>query len=191
MTAWHPSLSPTQPFLLLPDASAYARPESNRLFFGFREKESVSLNPRALPEKMTGCIFTEDPDGWKSLIEGVPDFRIFMPIIEKLEIPHYIQGLSNYTPDGNFILGPYPDLDGILAATSWGRSIPLTAHSFSFAQMPNRERLRAADHSIDLEYTCLAMVRAKSSICCWISVFLEENGLPDPGLGSRAILPKT
>jgi sarcosine oxidase, subunit beta len=103
--------------VLLPDASAYARPELNRLLFGFREKESVSLNPRALPEKMTGYIFTEDPDGWKSMIEDVPDFGIFMPIIEELEIPHYIKGLSNYTPDGNFILGPYPDLDGFLAAT--------------------------------------------------------------------------
>jgi sarcosine oxidase, subunit beta len=101
----------------MPDASAYARPESNRIVFGFREKESVSLNPRALPEKMTGYIFTEDPDGWKSLIEGVPDFGIFMPIIDELEIPHYINGLSNYTPDRIFILGPYPAVDDFLEAT--------------------------------------------------------------------------
>jgi hypothetical protein len=49
--------------VLLPDARTYTRPESNRIVFGFREKESISLNLHALPEKMTGYIFTEDPDG--------------------------------------------------------------------------------------------------------------------------------
>jgi 4-methylaminobutanoate oxidase (formaldehyde-forming) len=117
ITAGHPTFSPDQPSVLLPDARAYARPEANSLLFGFREEEAVSLDPRALPEKMTGIVFPGDPDGWKSLVEDVPDFGIFMPIIEELEIPHYVKGLSNYTPDGNFVLGAYPGLNGFLAAT--------------------------------------------------------------------------
>lgn len=109
--------SPSQPFIILPDARAYARPESRRLLFGFREKESVSLNPHALPEKMNGYVFKQDPNGWESLLEGVPDFGKFFPAIEEIEIPTYIKGLSNYTPDGNLVLGEIPSLKGFLVAT--------------------------------------------------------------------------
>jgi 4-methylaminobutanoate oxidase (formaldehyde-forming) len=117
ITAGHPSFSPEQPFVILPDARAYARPESNRLLFGFREKQSVGLDPRYLPERMNGYIFNQDPNGWESLLEGMPDFGKFLPMIEEIEIVNYIKGLSNYTPDGNFVLGGIPAVSGFLAAT--------------------------------------------------------------------------
>jgi sarcosine oxidase subunit beta len=117
ITAEHPSFSPEQPFVILPDARAYARPESNRLLFGFRELQSVAVDPRVLPEKMSGYIFNKDPNGWESLLEGIPEFSRFLPLIEEIEISTYIKGLSNYTPDGNFVLGAFPSLNGFLAAT--------------------------------------------------------------------------
>jgi len=117
ITASHPSFSPNQPFVILPDARAYARPESNRLLFGFRESQSASVDPRELPEKMNGYVFNRDPNGWESLLEGMPDFGKFLPMIEEIEISNYIKGLSNYTPDGNFVLGEFPSLEGFLAAT--------------------------------------------------------------------------
>lgn len=117
ITAQHPAFSTKQPFVLLPDARAYARPESNRLLFGFREKQSLWMDPRELPEKMNGFVFNDDPNGWDSLIEGIPSLENFLPIIEELEISSYIKGLSNYTPDGNFVLGEYPGVDGFIAAT--------------------------------------------------------------------------
>jgi len=67
-------------------------PETNRLLFGFREKDSVSVDPRALPEKMTGYLFNQDPNGWGSLLKGIPDFEIYLPIIEELGISSYIKG---------------------------------------------------------------------------------------------------
>ncbi len=117
ITESNPSFSPDQPFVILPDARAYARPESHRLLFGFREKHSASLDPRRLPEKMNGYVFKQDPNGWESLLEGVPAFENFFPLIEEIEISAYIKGLSNYTPDGNFVLGEFPALQGFLAAT--------------------------------------------------------------------------
>lgn len=117
ITAGHQSISPNQPFVILPDARAYARPETNRLLFGFREHRSVSVDPRQLPSAMTGYVFNLDPNGWESLLEGIPDFAKFCPLIEGIEISSYIKGLSNYTPDGNFVLGAFPSLDGFLAAT--------------------------------------------------------------------------
>jgi sarcosine oxidase subunit beta len=117
ITERHSLFSPNQPFVILPDARAYARPESNRLLFGFRELQSISVDPRQLPENMNGYNFNQDPNGWNSLLEGIPAFANFLPLIEEIKISNYIKGLSNYTPDGNFVLGELPPLGGFLAAT--------------------------------------------------------------------------
>jgi 4-methylaminobutanoate oxidase (formaldehyde-forming) len=117
ITESHSLFSPDQPFVILPDARAYARPESNHLLFGFRELQSVSVDPRQLPENMNGYTFDQDPHGWDSLLEGIPGFEKLFPLAEEIKISNYIKGLSNYTPDGNFVLGEFPSRDGFLAAT--------------------------------------------------------------------------
>jgi 4-methylaminobutanoate oxidase (formaldehyde-forming) len=117
ITERHSLFSPNQPFVILPDARAYARPESNRLLFGFRELQSASVDPRQLPKNMPGYTFDQDPNGWDSLLEGIPNFAKIFPLAEEIKISNYIKGLSNYTPDGNFVLGRFPSLDGFIAAT--------------------------------------------------------------------------
>ena len=117
ITEPHPQFSPEQPFVILPDARAYARPESNRLLFGFRERESASVHPFDLPDSMNGFTFKQDANGWQTLMEGAPDMSLYFPLIEQIQISSYIRGLSNYTPDGNFVLGEYPGVSGFIAAT--------------------------------------------------------------------------
>jgi sarcosine oxidase, subunit beta len=117
ITASHTDFSADQPFVILPDARAYARPEGARLLFGFREPQSVSVDPRELPDRMSGYTFRKDPNGWESLTEGIPEFGKFFPLVEEIEISSYIRGLSNYTPDGRFVLGTLPGVEGFLAAT--------------------------------------------------------------------------
>jgi len=113
----HPLFSPEQPFVILPDARAYARPEANRLLFGFRERESASVHPFDLPDTMNGFTFRQDSQGWQTLMEGAPNMSLYFPLIEQIQISSYVRGLSNYTPDGNFVLGEYPGLSGFIAAT--------------------------------------------------------------------------
>jgi sarcosine oxidase, subunit beta len=117
ITASHHDFSPDQPFVILPDARAYARPQGNRLLFGFREPQGVSVDPRELPEQMSGYTFQKDPNGWESLLGGMPEFVKFFPQVEEIEISSYVRGLSNYTPDGRFVLGTLPGVEGFLAAT--------------------------------------------------------------------------
>jgi 4-methylaminobutanoate oxidase (formaldehyde-forming) len=117
ITSTHQSFSPYQPFVILPDARAYARPETNRLLFGFREANSVAVHPKDLPDQLSGYVFKQDPSGWESLLEGIPDLGRILPLVEEIEISGYIKGLSNYTPDGNFVLGAFPGMKGFLAAT--------------------------------------------------------------------------
>jgi len=117
ITEPHPQFLPEQPFVILPDARAYARPEANRLLFGFRERESASVHPFDLPDSMNGFTFKQDSNGWETLMEGAPDMSLYFPLIEQIQISNYVRGLSNYTPDGNFVLGEYPGVSGFIAAT--------------------------------------------------------------------------
>jgi sarcosine oxidase subunit beta len=106
-----------QPIVILPDARAYTRPEGTGLLFGLREEKAVSIDPRMLPEDMNELVINDDRKGWGTLIDGAPELLRFFPALERLEIAHYIAGLSTYAPDGLFVLGGLPGLKGFLAAT--------------------------------------------------------------------------
>jgi len=116
ITAPDPRFSPRMPFLILPDARAYARPEGDGLLFGFRETQSVHADPRDLPDDLQGHVVAGDADGWASLEEGAPAFQRFLPGLGELEIAHYISGYSTYVPDGMLAAGPLPGLPGFYSA---------------------------------------------------------------------------
>jgi sarcosine oxidase subunit beta len=106
-----------QPIVILPDASAYTRPESGALLFGLRESKSVHFDPRNLPEDLAGYVFGDPEDRWNILIEQGDRFQRFFPKFNEIQIQHYIAGVSTYTPDGLFVLGGVPGAKGFLAAT--------------------------------------------------------------------------
>lgn len=118
ITSSNPGLFPySQPIVILPDASAYTRPESGALLFGLRESASVHFDPRQLPEDLTGHVFGDPEDRWNILMEQGERFQRFCPQFDELEIQHYIAGVSTYTPDGMFVIGGIPQTGGFLAAT--------------------------------------------------------------------------
>ena len=117
ITAPHPLFTGRHPIVLLPDARAYARPEIGSLLFGLREAQSIHVDPWALPEDISGLPLGDDPEGWDSLMEGIPSLARFFPAIEQIGIAHHVAGLSTYTPDGMFVLGEVPGLEGLLVAT--------------------------------------------------------------------------
>jgi len=106
-----------QPFVILPDAHAYARTEVGGLLFGLRDRQSLSRDPRQLPRDLSQLEFEEDPRGWKVLEESGPAFAAFFPSLWDLELAHYVAGPSTYTPDGQFVLGACPGVEGFLVAT--------------------------------------------------------------------------
>lgn len=116
ITAPDPLFPRDHPSVVIPDASAYSRPELGGLLFGLRERQSVSVDPRELPDELSGFALGEDR-GWSSLEQGAPALREFLPALDELAIAHYITGLSTYTPDGLLVLGPAPGVEGFLSAT--------------------------------------------------------------------------
>lgn len=104
--------------VLLTDIRAYARPEVGALLFGLREAQSVVADARTLPEDLGGYAFNpSDPEGWDELAAGAPALEPFFPALAQTPIAHYVQGPSNYTPDGQLIVGAHPNLAGLYLAT--------------------------------------------------------------------------
>ena len=117
ITSEAPEFVEPQPFVVLPDANAYARTEVGGLLFGLRDRASLTRDPRELPEDLSRLRYDEDPQGWTVLEALGPELARFFPGLHSAEIAHYVAGPSTYTPDGEFVLGPVPSVDGFLVAT--------------------------------------------------------------------------
>ena len=117
ITSKAPEFKKAQPYVIFPDANAYARTEMGGLLFGIRDRISLSYDPRELPSDLTELRFNEDPDGWNVLEEQGSELARFYPGLESTPIANYIAGPSTYTPDGQFVLGSVPDVEGFLVAT--------------------------------------------------------------------------
>ncbi len=124
ITSKAPEFNKEQPYVIFPDANAYARTEMGGLLFGIRDRISLSYDPRELPSDLTELRFNEDPDGWNVLEEQGSELARFYPGLESTPIAHYIAGPSTYTPDGQFVLGSVPDVEGFFSCyrVLWGRN---------------------------------------------------------------------
>lgn len=104
--------------VLIPEIRAYARPELGALLFGVRERTPAVVDARRLPADLSGFVFDPaDPDGWDNLAAGAEALERFFPALRTLGIAHYITGPSNYTDDGQLLLGRSPAIEGLLVAT--------------------------------------------------------------------------
>jgi len=105
------------PYAILPDANAYVRPELGGLILGLREADSLSVDPHTIPSNLAGVPFGDEEEGWNIYIEGSERLRRFYPALDEARFNKFITGLSTYTPDGQFVIGPVPHLDGYLVAS--------------------------------------------------------------------------
>jgi len=117
ISAPDPRVPSNGPMTILPDSGAYARPEVGGLLFGLRDTQSVVAHPGALPESLQGFRFDTDPTGECALEDGYPSLRSQLFLIDDLSLAHYVSNISSYTPDGFYLLGPMPGIDGFIAAT--------------------------------------------------------------------------
>lgn len=105
------------PMTILPDSGAYARPDVGGLLFGLREAQAVVADPAVLPESLQGFRFDTDPAGEHALEDGYASLRSQLPLLDELRLAHYVSNVSSYTPDGFYLLGPMPGIQGFIAAT--------------------------------------------------------------------------
>ena len=117
-----------QPITILPDVAAYTRPEVGGLVLGVQETCSATFNARDLPHNPAAFSPTQGEEHWDILANAYDGLAQFFPAIELAQFSAYISGLSSYTPDGEIILGPVPDITGFYAvAGDCGSGVTLSA----------------------------------------------------------------
>ena len=117
-----------QPVTILPDVAAYTRPEVGGLVLGVQETCSASFNARDLPHDPAAFSPTRGEEHWDILTDAYDGLAQFFPAIKTARFSSYICGLSSYTPDGEVILGPIPDITGFYAvAGDCGSGVTLSA----------------------------------------------------------------
>jgi 4-methylaminobutanoate oxidase (formaldehyde-forming) len=105
------------PMVVMPDAMAYSRPENGSLLFGLREENSPHFHPNELNPKPNSDFLGPKDDAWDILENYGKDFINYFPKFEEIGMKNCITGISTYTPDGYYTVGPFPNFKGFYAAT--------------------------------------------------------------------------
>lgn len=105
------------PMIVMPDAMAYSRPENGALLFGLREENSPHFHPNKLNPKPNSDFLGPKDDEWDILENYGKDFINYFPEFEEIGMKNCITGISTYTPDGYYTVGPFPNFKGFYAAT--------------------------------------------------------------------------
>lgn len=116
VTAPDAGFPPNMAYAILPDARAYVRPELGGAIIGLREWRSLSLDPRTLPDDVDGLVRNSEEEADVMLLAGAEPLRRYFPGLDGLKFARFMAGLSAYTPDGEFVLGPVPGASRFFAA---------------------------------------------------------------------------
>ncbi|TDQ78420.1 4-methylaminobutanoate oxidase (formaldehyde-forming) [Dongia mobilis] len=116
ITAPDGSGSETCPVVQLPDMRTYLRPEVGGLLIGMQEPRSLTYDPLQITSDMAEMPLSNHTDDLDLLLEQSGALRTVVPTIDSWRFAHHIAGLSTYTPDGKFLIGPVPSLSNFLVA---------------------------------------------------------------------------
>jgi 4-methylaminobutanoate oxidase (formaldehyde-forming) len=116
ITAPDGSGAPGRPNVQLPDMRAYLRSEVGGLLVGLQEPLSRTFDPLRLERDMADMHLTDEAHDVDLLVAQASALRAVAPDVDRWGFAHHIAGLSMYTPDGKFIVGPVPGFDRLLVA---------------------------------------------------------------------------
>jgi len=105
-----------QPMLVHTDAGIYTRPELNGLLIGVHEAASRTFDYRRLPDDLPSFQVTQAGTEWDVLLAAEDRIQRFLPTLNTLRFADYVAGLSTYTPDSRFVIGPVKAVPGLYAA---------------------------------------------------------------------------
>jgi 4-methylaminobutanoate oxidase (formaldehyde-forming) len=96
------------------DVSCYLRPEEGGYLYGFFEPDPTSYDLERLPAGFRTADIEEPVEVMEEARERLTPI---FPVLEKLEISDYKRGLTTFAPDGAYLVGPVPGIEGLFAAT--------------------------------------------------------------------------
>jgi 4-methylaminobutanoate oxidase (formaldehyde-forming) len=102
------------PVVRLTDASCYLRPEEGRYLYGFFEPDPTSYDLEKLP---AGFRTADIEEPVEVIEEARARLAPIFPVLQRLEIVGYKRGLTTFAPDGAYLVGPVPRVEGLFVAT--------------------------------------------------------------------------
>jgi 4-methylaminobutanoate oxidase (formaldehyde-forming) len=139
----------TLPNLRDPDNLVYLRQREQTLVFGGYERNPLPFDVDAIPEGPNPTVQAFDASQFETLRRQAAG-RV--PLLASARLERQVNGLESFTPDGEFLLGPSPAVQGFWAACGF------CAHGVSSAGGVGKvlaEWIVNGDPGVDLAVTAL------------------------------------
>jgi glycine/D-amino acid oxidase-like deaminating enzyme len=108
-----PGVDPGQPITRVIDCNVYIRPEQGGLMLGGYERHPLQLDMDDVSPKFSIDDLVLDIAVLRGLAHAV---REQFPILQGISIREHRGGLPTMTPDGEHVVGPVPNIDGLWIA---------------------------------------------------------------------------
>jgi sarcosine dehydrogenase len=110
-------LDRTTPSFVSPDASIYGREEVGDLLFGCFDDNAVTLDGEhgAPPDNFSFSLLDEN---WDQFAPYAEQAAWLFPELEEAPIRQFVNGPETFTPDGEPLLGPYGNVEGLHIASA-------------------------------------------------------------------------
>jgi len=109
-----PGIPGHHPVVRVTDVSCYLRPEEGGYLYGFFEPDPTSYDLERLP---AGFRTADIEEPVEVMEEARKKLAPIFPVLAKLEVVGYKRGLTTFAPDGAYLVGPVPRVEGLFAAT--------------------------------------------------------------------------
>ena len=109
-----PGIPGHHPVVRVTDVSCYLRPEEGGYLYGFFEPDPTSYDPERLP---AGFRTADIEEPVEVMEEARKRLAPIFPVLAKLEVVGYKRGLTTFAPDGAYLVGAVPRVEGLFAAT--------------------------------------------------------------------------
>jgi glycine cleavage system T protein len=107
-------MHPDMPVVEDPDTYTYVREEGGGMLFGLFEPEGAAWNLNGIPENASFSVLPPDWDRMTPFLEAA--FERY-PVMKTAGIKTFFCGPESFTPDGSYLLGEAPEVDGLFLAT--------------------------------------------------------------------------
>src|ERR687890_122740 len=101
------------PVVRVTDESCYLRPEEGGYLYGYFEPDPTSYDL----ELSAGFSTSEIEEPVQVMEEARRRLSPIFPVLEGMGIAAYKRGLTTFAPDGAYLIGPVPQVEGLFAAT--------------------------------------------------------------------------
>ena len=106
-------VTPDMPVVEDPDTYTYVREEGGGLLFGLFEPEGATWNLNGIPENAS---FSTLPPDWDRMTPFLEAAFTRYPVMHGAGIKTFFCGPESFTPDGSYLVGESPELDGLFLA---------------------------------------------------------------------------